>query len=127
VSSLNKNIDDFKQYGRRNSLRFHNVPASSEQVSDTDSVIINLCKEKLNVEISENYINRSHILGCVNREGKVLIISRFRNWKIKNKIYRTKTKLKGNTNKSFITEDLTIYRRSLVARPSNYHKESKIA
>jgi len=102
LSSLNQ-TDDFEQYGRRSSLRFHNVPAaSSEQISDTDSVIINLCKEKLNVEISENDIDRSHILGSINREGKVLIICRFRNWKIKNKIYRAKTKLKGKTNKSFI-------------------------
>jgi len=96
-----QNIDDFDVYGRRNSLRFYNVPLTFDQISKTDDVVVAICQHQLGNEINENDIDRSHSLGCINRKGKVKIICLFRIWKIKNNIYRSKTILKGNAAKTF--------------------------
>jgi len=88
-------------------------------------VIIKVCKEKLKINISEEEIDRSHTLGRINHNGKVSIICRFRGWKAKNKAYRAKSELIGNTNKILITEDLTIFRRRLISRLKNIRKQMK--
>ena len=114
VQELDDGLDELEQYGRRNSLRFHNVLVP-EGETDTDEVIVKLCKEKLEVEITKDDICRSHPVGKPNRQGKSQLICRFRNWKVKNSIFSVKRQLKDNPDKIFITEDLTRYRQSIVA------------
>ena len=114
VQELDEGLDDLEQYGRRNSFRFHNV-LIPEGEKDTDEVIVKLCAEKLEVEITKDDICRSHPVGKPNRKGQSQIICRFRNWKIKNSIFSVKRQLKDNPDKIFITEDLTRYRQSIVA------------
>ena len=65
--------------------------------------------------ITEDDILRSHPIGRPNRQGKSQIICRFRSWKIKNKVFTSKKQLKGDSDRIFITEDLTKYRQGLVA------------
>ena len=113
VPALEDGLDELEQYGRRNSLRFHNVTIP-EGEKDTDKVIVQLCQETLNVTITSDDICRSHPIGRPNRKGKSQVICRFRNWKIKNSIYSVKKELKGNDDNIFITEDLTQYRQSIV-------------
>ena len=89
---LQSEIEELEQYGRRNSLRFHNVKLGDSV--DTDDVIVDLCKSKLSVEITKDDICRSHPVGRKNRNKTRQIICRFRNWKIKNSIYSQKNPLK---------------------------------
>ena len=82
VPSLEEGLEDLEQYGRRNSLRFHNVTIP-EGEKDTDKVIVDLCAQKLQVTITKDDICRSHPVGRPKRNGKCQLICRFRNWKIK--------------------------------------------
>ena len=79
----------------------------------------------MNVEITEDDIDRSHILSKLNNN-KARIICRFRNWKIKNRVYSAKRLLKNNPDKIFITEDLTQPRRDLVEKLRQLRKDGKI-
>ena len=146
--------EELEQYGRRNSLRFHNVlipevmepesegegemgeegeeeaAESRDAITDpdtiTDKVIVKLCKEKLKVDITEDDILRSHPIGRPNRHGKSQLICRFRSWKIKNKIYSNKKLLKGDNDKIFVTEDLTKYRQSLVSEIASAKRAGQV-
>ncbi|KAH3782892.1 hypothetical protein DPMN_160814 [Dreissena polymorpha] len=47
IQQMEHEHDNPGQYSRRNILRFHNVPLNGKPQSDTDQVIIKLCREKL--------------------------------------------------------------------------------
>lgn len=116
IWELEESVDDLEQYGRRISLRFHNRPIPSElqqsgKSLDTDSIVLNICK-KMRVELTGDDISRSHHIGKPNNRGKIQIISKFKNWKVKNKMYSEKRKLKNTS--VFVTEDLTKFRQGLV-------------
>lgn len=49
---LEKTLDDLEQYGRRNSLRFHNCPLPNGTL-DTDCMVIDLSKDKLRIQFTE--------------------------------------------------------------------------
>ncbi|KAK3105848.1 hypothetical protein FSP39_007085 [Pinctada imbricata] len=126
VDDADSKVENLEQYGRRNSLRFHNVKLPSEDCN-TDKVIVDLCKEQLDITISEDDICRSHPIGEPNRHGKSQLIARFRNWKIKNNIFLNKKKLKGSSDKVFITEDLTPYRQSLMKYISAAKRDKRLS
>lgn len=86
---LEESVDDLEQYGRRNSLRFHNCPVHTGTL-DTDCMVIDLCKDKLGIQLTEEDIFRSHPIGKPNRNGNIQIICRFKNWKVKNKVFSKK-------------------------------------
>ena len=37
IDLLEKDLESLQQYGRRNSLRFHNVPMNSDNIQGTDA------------------------------------------------------------------------------------------
>lgn len=115
LQTLEYDVEAQEQYGRRNSIRLHNVPMSNPQKSD--EAVVDIC-QKIGVEINKEDINRSHILGTIKSDddgnNRYQIICRFRNWKIKNAVYMSKAKLKGNAAKIFMTEDLTVPRQEVV-------------
>ena len=47
VSQLNGNIEELEQYGRRTSLRFHNVPMVQGDLQKTDQLIVDIVNKKL--------------------------------------------------------------------------------
>ena len=63
VFDLMVDIEELEQYGRRNSLRFHNVPITKEELNKTDDKIVDICKQHLKIDITPDDINRSHIIG----------------------------------------------------------------
>jgi hypothetical protein len=80
-------IEELEQYGRRNSLRFHNIPITKEELNKNDYKIVDICKQHLKIDITPDDINRSHIIGKIHREGSCKLICRFRGGKIKNQIF----------------------------------------
>jgi hypothetical protein len=52
-------IEELEQYGRRNSLRFHNVPITKEELNKTDDKIIDICKQHLRHHAKEFRIQNS--------------------------------------------------------------------
>ena len=128
VSTLNSNIEELEQYGRRTSLRFHNVPITVNELQKTDDLVVNIANTilKISPPLCTDDINRSHIIGAI-KDGKGQLICRFRNWKIKNAVYSCKKNLKDNPSKIFITEDLTKFRQSLVKELNDLKKKHKIS
>jgi hypothetical protein len=118
-------LESLQQYGRRNSLRFHNVPMNSDNIQGTDGLVLKVCKDHLGVELKIDDIDQSHIIGNITN-GKGQIICRLRNWKIKNKIYSNKSSLKNNPDKIVITEDLTRHRQYLVQKLNQARKSRLI-
>ena len=127
VKFLHDQIEDLEQYGRRTSLRFHNVPMRVSDLQSTDHLVLNILNQKLKLvtPLTVDDINRSHIIGEI-KEGKGQIICRFRNWKVKNLVYQSKKFLKNNENKIFITEDLTRVRQGLVKQLNERKKAKEI-
>ncbi|CAC5426786.1 HSPA4 [Mytilus coruscus] len=127
LTELYYQVEELEQYGRRTSLRFHNVPMQYSDLQKTDQKVLDIVNNKLNLQVvsplTADDINRSHIIGPI-REGKGQIICRFRNWKIKNIVYSSKKRLKNNFERIFITEDLTKTRQNLVKR-LNARKKAK--
>lgn len=126
VNSIEIDLEELQQYGRRNSLRFHNVPLKKTELGSTDDKIVGLCKSLLDVDITVDDIDRSHIIGSINKYGNAQLICRFRNWKIKNSIFQKKRKLKNNPDKTVITEDLTQYRQYLMKKLNDARKRHEI-
>ena len=91
---------------------------------DTDKIVTAICKESLNINLSEDDISRSHIIGKPNSRGNIQIICKLKNWKTKNTVYQSKKKLKNSS--IFITEDLTRYRQQIVQELSKAKKAKKV-
>ena len=47
VNILHNQIEELEQYGRRTSLRFHNVPMTHGDLQQTDGLIVNIVNDKL--------------------------------------------------------------------------------
>ena len=119
-------LEDLEQYGRRTSLRFHNVPMKPTDLNRTDTLVLGIINEQLKVPpLTHDDINRSHIIGEIN-QGKGQIICRFRNWKVKNLVYQSRKFLRGNVNNTFITEDLTQHRQSIIKELNKRKKAREI-
>jgi hypothetical protein len=51
---------------------------------NTDDIIVNICNDKLKLDISTNDISRSHVIGKV-RNGKLQVIVRFISYRCREK------------------------------------------
>jgi hypothetical protein len=51
-------IEELEQYGRRNSLRFYNVPITKVELNKTDDKIVDICKQHLKIEIALSLLQR---------------------------------------------------------------------
>ena len=78
---------------------------------NTDKIVTAICKESLYINLSEDDISRSHIIGKPNSRGNIQIKCKLKNWKIKNTVHQSQKKL--NNSSLFITEDLTRYRQQI--------------
>jgi len=126
VDDLNDVVEQMEQHERRNTLRFHNVPLTADQINLTDDVIVQLLKANLDVTITGDDIDKSHIIGRINNNNKAQVSCIFKTWNIKNKIFKTKSKLAKNPDKTFISEDLTQPRRELIFRLNQLHRTNVI-
>ena len=118
--------DELEQYSRKNSLEIHGLPENV--YSSTEEAVLKLAGA-LNVEMSASDIEISHIK--LRRKGKTFIIAKFVSHKVKTRLYKERTKLKdiriasvfpsfsnaasAGVNRVYINENLTAYRRQLVA------------
>lgn len=99
------NVDRLEQYTRRNSLRFFGV--MEEQNEDTDSLILNVIKEKLGISINITDLDRTHRVGKKSDRGRC-ILAKFVSYRKRAEVYNLKSKLKNS--KLIISEDLTTLR-----------------
>ena len=121
VEELKLKLDDNEQRSRNGCLVFHGV--SEEENENTDDLVLDLINNKLDLkDICIDDIQRSHRLGPKRLTSNTRstrsgnrprpIILRFVSYRDREKVFRTKSKLKGT--KLVITENLTQRRFSLL-------------
>ena len=101
-------MDKNQQYSRRNCLLIHGVKENNGE--NTDTVVMNVIKEHLDVDLNEISIDRSHRIGKPrDDEGRPRpIILKLVRHNDKMKVFRVKKKLKGKNIS--VTESLTKFR-----------------
>ena len=134
VESLEAEADRQEQYSRRPNLRFQGVPESTE--GSTDQKIVSLVNECMGLSppLAVSDIERSHRLGPPkDRDGRDRtrpVIVRFRSERLRDTVYRARTKLKSHNLQQqpdariFVNEDLTA-RRATSAFLARQAKKSK--
>ena len=135
VESLEAEADRQEQYSRRPNLRFQGVPESTE--GSTDQKIIRLVNECMGLSppLAVSDIERSHRLGPPkDRDGRDRtrpVIVRFRSERLRDTVYRARTKLKAHNLQQpdariFVNEDLTARRASLAFLARQAKKAKRI-
>ena len=114
TSKLTDKLDDLEQYGRRNSVRMHNVNCAPFNNNCLDAVV-DVLANKLKVAVGPQDIERCHPVGKAKANGLRPIIVKFKSYGAKHEVYSSKSNLKGNPDKIFITEDLTKQNHKTVA------------
>ena len=127
IKLLEDKLDDHEQRSRNQCLLFHGIEEREDE--DTDTEVINLCANHLGIDLDLNEIARSHRLGPKRDTGKPNtrqtkkdeksrpIIIRFSNFRVRQKLFTSKKRLKG---KAFsITENLTKSRMDLLRKAND--------
>ena len=132
VNNLEVRLEHQEQYSRRTRLRFHNIDVPVDDrvhiihPVNTDDIIVDICNNKLKLDINTNDISRSHVIGKV-RNGKSQVIVRFLSYRCREKVYNSKRNLRNDADKIFITENLTKTRANLVkALTDQNYKQTSI-
>ena len=118
VGALKISLNELEQYGRRNSLRFVNMKLPEPTSDDRDDrereltlFMVNFINKAvfkgLGHTLSERKIERCHTIGKPNKFGAKQVLVKFCRYHDRRRVFISKKNLKGNPNKSFISEDLT--------------------
>ena len=94
IDKLENLVDREEQYSRRNCLLVHGIAETNDE--NTDDLVLTTINEKLDVDIAENEIDRSHRIGR-KKDGQrprpiIVKLTRYNN---RNKVFASKRKLKG--------------------------------
>ena len=129
--------DTLEQYTRRANLIIDGIPESHDG-EDTDEKVLAIVNDKLgmNPPLQRHDLERSHRLGRRDdRQGrprKRAVIVRFRSERLRDEVYRVRTKLKVHNQEQrdaplYINDDLTARRAKLAFDCRLLKKERKIA
>ena len=85
-----------EQHSRRNYLLMHGVQENENE--NVDGIALRTIREKLDIEIEENDLDRTHSIGSTNRkDGKPEVaIVKFTRYAFQNKIFSRKKKNSNN-------------------------------
>ena len=108
VKNLEKEADGQEQYSRRNCLLIHGL--TEAKAEDTDEMVLDVINSKLNIEMSQTSIGRSHRFGKRKGPGQKprAIIVKFTRYNDRHSVF-SKKKLLKMTGIS-VTESLTLKR-----------------
>ena len=136
IAELYDLLDRLEQYTWKNSLEIHGIP--EEAYTSTEEVILKLANA-LEVTVVPQDIEISHKL--TTKRGKA-IIAKFISHKVKTNLYRARAKLKNikvsdlftgssyatstRSEKIFLNENLTSYRRRIVNRANEKRKNGEL-
>jgi len=113
-SVLEDRCDAIEQYSRRNTVRIRGIPEDPKVdnvAGNTDSVVIEVVKAKMGIDIFENDIIRCHRIGKAGDGIQRDIIVKFICHRKKTQLMGARKKLAGSG--IFINEDLTSLRAKL--------------
>lgn len=101
--ALQNELDDLQQYTRRNSIRNLGIPEHKGE--DPVQVVLQLFKDKLQIETETNKIDRAHRVGKTDSKYYRSLIVKFVSYRERKKIFDMKKLLKGSGIR--IVEDVT--------------------
>jgi hypothetical protein len=101
-------LDEREQYSRRNNVRIFGVAEKDNE--DTNQLVVDIAA-KLNVQLEDCHIDRSHRIGKVGDMPRPIIV-KFVSYAERSAVFRSKKLLRGT--KITIREDLTKMRLSLL-------------
>ena len=124
VVSLEERCDELEQYSRRNTVRVRRLADAANE--ETDGLVKDLAVRKLDVEIENSDVVRSHRVGkrAEDRSTPHDIIVRFTTHNMKTFVIRIARKLK-ETN-LFINEDMTKSGATIAWEARTLKRERKI-
>lgn len=104
-------LDNLEQYHRRNNVRIFGISESTDE--NTDSLVLDLFKNKMGLQLDPEKIDRSHRVGRKNpdKNRPRPIIVKFVSYRTRSLVYDNKSKLKGSG--VLVREDLTRRRVAL--------------
>ena len=102
-----KEINNLEQYTRRNSVRIYGIDDRNprESVQETAEKVLNMCRDKLEMDFSVAEIDIAHRLGRFSVEGNRPILCKFISRQNVLKVLQSRRKCKGTG--IVIREDLT--------------------
>ena len=108
INNLEKKADDQEQYSRRNCLLIHGL--TETKTEDTDEMVLDVINNKLNIEMCQTNIDRSHRLGKRKGPGQKprAVVVKFTRYNDRHHVFRNKKLLKGTSIS--VTESLTLKR-----------------
>lgn len=112
IHEMQENIQELEQYQRRNSLRIFGVPEKENE--NTDSLALEMFKNKLGVNLSTRDICRSHRVGHKKSSGTRPIIVKFTSYRSRAEVFARKRKLKNSG--IVLREDLCAARLQLLKK-----------
>ena len=126
VASLEKQIEQGKQYSRRNCLRISGLKEEANE--DTDALVMSIAST-IGSEIQISDIDRSHRVGSPRhqRDRPRDVIVKFATYRSRQKFFKRRTALKDTGYRGvFVNEDLTRQRSSLLYEARKLFKSSLV-
>ena len=125
-AQVEESHDELEQYGRRNALRFTNVPQRelNNMNGNTDKYVLDMVNKNLGIKLTEKDISRSHMASKV-KDGKCQILCKFVTYNIRREIIKKRSALKG-VSSVFIVEDLTKKRIGMLQKLLKLRYEGRI-
>ena len=131
ITELEQKVDNIEQYMRRDCLTVTGIKESLNE--NTDELIIDMAKSKLNVELTPTDISRSHRIpggpprpDTLNNGSPRAIIVKFATYNARKKVYSSRRLLKDSPDKMFINEVLTRKRSALAFQARQLIKQRLI-
>ena len=123
IDKLEYLVDRQEQYSRRNCLLVHGIADINDE--NTDDLVLKTINEKLDIDITENEIDRSHRIGK-KKDGQRPrpIIVKLRRYNTRKKVSASKRKLKG-TGVS-IAESLSVKRMEQLNKAREEHSFTNV-
>ena len=95
MKNLEKKADDQKQYSRKKCLLIHEL--NETKARDKNEMVLDIINNKINIEMSQISIDRSHRLGKGPGQRPRSIIVKFTRYKVRRHVFRNKKPLKGRS------------------------------
>ena len=124
--NLRKDLEDIKQYTRRNSIRIYNPNWPEHRGENTDQLVLNLARE-FNLDIQAHDISRSHRVGPPNSRNPRPILVAFIGYRPRERFLGARRSINSKYRNIHINEDLTkqtsdlAYRARCVRRSNQIH------
>ena len=112
-----KKADDQEQYSHRNCFLIHGLNETKSE--DKDEMVLDIINNKVNIEMSQISIEKSHRFRKRKVQNPRAIIVKFRRYKDRNHVFRNKKFLKGSGIS--VTESLTLKRMEHLKKAREQH------